>query len=53
VVLLPPCPFLHVLPLEPCIHLEVLVPYLELGVALLLGKRVDLVVLMVAHHLLP
>jgi hypothetical protein len=52
-VLLPPCPFLHVLPLEPCLHLEVHVLHLELGVASLLRKRVALVpvVPMVAHHL--
>jgi hypothetical protein len=30
-VLLPPYHVLHVLPLDPCLHLEVLVPHLELG----------------------
>jgi hypothetical protein len=42
-------------PLEPCLHLVVHVPHLELGVAPLLRKMVDpvLVVPMVAHHLLP
>jgi hypothetical protein len=43
------------LPLDPCLHLEVHVPHLELGVVPLLRKMVDsvLVVPMVAHHLLP
>jgi hypothetical protein len=55
VVLLPPYPFLHVLPLDPCLLLEIPVPHLELGVAPLLRKMVDpiLVVPVVAHHLLP
>jgi hypothetical protein len=55
VVLVPPCPFLHVLPLDPCLYLEVSVPHLELGVAPLLRKRVDLVLVVpvVAHHLSP
>jgi hypothetical protein len=54
VVRLSPCPFLHVLPLDPCLHIEVPVPHLELGVAPLLRKMIDpvLVVPMVAHHLL-
>jgi hypothetical protein len=43
VVLLPPCPFLPMLTLDLCLLLEVLVPHLELGVAPLLRKRVDLV----------
>jgi hypothetical protein len=55
VVLLPIYPFLHVLPLDSCLHLEVHVPHLELGAAPMLRKMVDLdlVVPMVAHHLLP
>jgi hypothetical protein len=32
VVLLPLYPFLHVLPIDLCLYLEVLVPHLELGV---------------------
>jgi hypothetical protein len=54
VVLLPPYPFLHVLPLDSCLHLEVLVPHLELGDASVLRKMVDLdlIVPAVAHHLL-
>jgi hypothetical protein len=54
VVLLPPYPFLHVLPLDLCLHLEVPVPHLELGDAPVLRKMVDLdlVVPTVAHHLL-
>jgi hypothetical protein len=55
--------FVHVLPLDSCLHLEVHVPYLhlevsfpylDLGVALLL-RKVDLVLVapVVAHHLLP
>jgi hypothetical protein len=54
-VVLPLCPFLHVLPLDPFLHLEVLVPHLELEVEPLLRNMVDpiLVVLVVAHHLLP
>jgi hypothetical protein len=54
VILLPIYPFLHVLPLDSCLHLEVPVPHRELGVALLL-RKVDLVLLapMVAHHLSP
>jgi hypothetical protein len=55
VVLLPPCPFLPVLPLDSCLLLEVPIPHLELGFAPLLRKMVDpiLVVPVVAHHLLP
>ena len=55
VVLLPLYPFLHVLPLDSCLHLEVHVPHLELGVAPILRKMVDLYlfVIVVAHHLLP
>jgi hypothetical protein len=52
VVLLSTCRFLHGLPLDPCLILEVHVPHVELGVAPLLRKRVDLVP-MVAHHLSP
>jgi hypothetical protein len=54
-VLLLPCPFLHVLPLDPCLHLKVHVPHLELGIAPLLGKMVDhaLIVPVITHHLLP
>jgi hypothetical protein len=54
-VLLPPCSFIHVLPLDPCLLLVVLVTHLEFGVAPLLMKRVDLVLVvpMVAHHLSP
>jgi hypothetical protein len=55
VVLLPPYPILHVLPLDPCLHLEVPVPHLELKGAPKSRKMVDLnlVVLAVAYHLLP
>jgi hypothetical protein len=55
VVLLPLYPFLHVLPLDLCLHLEVPAPHLELGVAPVLRKMVDpiLVVPEVAHHLFP
>ena len=55
VLLLPPCPLDHALPLNPCLHLEVPVPNLELGVAPLLRKKVDLVLVVpvVAHHLSP
>jgi hypothetical protein len=55
VVLLPLYPFLHVLPLDLCLHLEVPVPHLELGVTLVLRKMVDLVLVVpvVTHHLLP
>jgi hypothetical protein len=56
VVLLPP-PFLLVLvlPLDPCHRLDVPVPHLELRVAPLLRKKVDLalVVSMVAHRISP
>jgi hypothetical protein len=54
VVLLPLYPFLHVLPLDSCLHLEVPVTHLELGVALVLRKTVDhvLVVPEVTHLLL-
>jgi hypothetical protein len=54
VVLLTLYPFLHVLPLDSCPHLEVPAPHRELGVAPVLGKMIDpiLVVLEVAHHLL-
>jgi hypothetical protein len=49
-VLLPLYPFLQVLPLDSCLHLEILVPHLELGDAPLLRKMVglDLVVPAVA-----
>jgi hypothetical protein len=54
VVLLPLYPFLHVLPLDSCLHLEVHVPHLELGDAPVLRKMVDLDFFpTVAHHLLP
>jgi hypothetical protein len=55
VVLLPPYPFLPVLPLDSCLLLKVLVPHLELGVAPLLRKMVDpvLVVPVVTRHLFP
>jgi hypothetical protein len=55
VVLLPSYVVLHVLPLDPCLHLEVLVPHLELGDAPVLRKMVDLDlgVPVVAHHLSP
>jgi hypothetical protein len=55
VVLLPLDPFLHVLPIDSCLHLKVPVSYLELGDAPMLRKMVDLalVVPVVAHHLLP
>jgi hypothetical protein len=54
VVILPSCPFLHVLPLDACLPLEVPIPHFELGVAPLLRRKVDpiLVVPEVAHHLL-
>jgi hypothetical protein len=42
VVLLPLYPFLHVLSLDSCMYLEVPVPHLELGVAPMLRKMVDL-----------
>jgi hypothetical protein len=53
-VLLPPCPFLPVLPLDSCL-LALHVPHLELGVAPLLRRMVDpiFVVPEVAHLLLP
>jgi hypothetical protein len=52
VVLLPLYPFLHVLPLDSCLHLEVPIPHLELGVAPVLRKMVDpiLVVLEAMSH---
>jgi hypothetical protein len=55
VVLLPICLFLHVFPLDSCLHLEVHIHHLELGVAQLLRKMVDpvLIVPVVARHLLP
>jgi hypothetical protein len=55
VVLLSLYLFILVLPFNSCLHLEVPVPHLELGVALVLRKMVDLdlVVPAVAHHLLP
>jgi hypothetical protein len=55
VVILPPCPFLRVLPLNSCLLLEVPAPHLELGVTPLLRRMVDpvLVVPEVTHHLLP
>jgi hypothetical protein len=55
VVLLPLYLFLHVLPLDPCLYLEVPIPHLDLGDAPMLRKMVDLdlVVPTVAHHLLP
>jgi hypothetical protein len=55
VVLLPIYPFLHVLVLDSCLLLEVLVPHLELGDAPMSRKMVDLdlVVPVAAHHLLP
>jgi hypothetical protein len=56
VLLLPP-PFIFVLvlPLDPCHRLEVPVPHLELGFALLSRKKVDPVlgVPKIAHRLLP
>jgi hypothetical protein len=55
VVLLPLYLFLHVLPLDSGLHLEVPFPHLELGVAPVLRKMVDpvLVVPEVTQHLLP
>jgi hypothetical protein len=55
VVLLHLYPFLLIPPLDSCLHLEVPVPHLELGVAPMLRKMVDfdLVVPTAAHHLLP
>jgi hypothetical protein len=54
-VLITPYPVLHVLPLDPCPYLEVLVPHLELEDASMLRKMVDLdlIVPAVAHHLSP
>ena len=54
-MLLPPYRVLHVLPLDPCLHLEVLVPHLKLEDAPMLRRMVDLdlVVTAVAPHLLP
>jgi hypothetical protein len=40
VVLLPLYPFIHVLPFNSCLHLEVHVPHLEMGVAPMLRKMV-------------
>jgi hypothetical protein len=53
-VILPPCPFLPVLPFDSCLLLEVPIPHLKLGVAPLLRRMVDLVFVVpeVAHHLL-
>jgi hypothetical protein len=55
VVLLPLYPFLHVIPLDSCLHREVSIPHFELGVAPVLRKMVDLVLVVpeVAHHLMP
>jgi hypothetical protein len=54
VLLLPPCLPIHVLILGPCHCIEVPVPYLDLEVAPLLRKMVDLVLVpTVAHHLSP
>jgi hypothetical protein len=54
-VLLPTYHVLHVLPLDPTLHLEVHVPHLELGDAPMWWKRADLVLVVpvVAHHLSP
>jgi hypothetical protein len=54
-MLLPPYHILHVLPLDPCLHLEVHVSHLELGDAPVLRKMVDLdlIVPAVAHHISP
>ena len=54
-VLLPLYHVLHVLPLDPSLHLEVPIPHLELGDALMQRKKVDLVLVVpvVAHHLSP
>jgi hypothetical protein len=53
VLLLPPCPFILVLPFDLCLLLEVLVPHLDLRAAPLLRNTVDLVPIVpeVAHHL--
>jgi hypothetical protein len=49
----PPYLLAHTLPLDPCYHLEVLVPHLDLGVASSLRKKVDLVLVVpMATHLL-
>jgi hypothetical protein len=55
IVLLPLYPFLHVLPLDSCLLLEVPIPHLELGDTPLLRRMVDpvLIVPEVTHHLLP
>ena len=54
-MLLPPYPVLHVLPLDPAPLLEVSVHRLELGDAPVSRKKVDLVpvVSVVTHLLLP
>jgi hypothetical protein len=54
-MLLPPYPFLHVLPLGLCLHLEVPVPHHELRDAPVLRKMVDLDLFVpaVTHHLSP
>jgi hypothetical protein len=55
VLLPPPFPPILMLPFDPCHHLDVLVPHLELEVALVLSKKVDLtfVFTVVAHRLSP
>jgi hypothetical protein len=55
VVFLPPLFLLVlVLPLDPCYHLKIHVPHLELGATPSLRKKVDLaLVTVVAHRLSP
>jgi hypothetical protein len=55
VLLLPPCLFVHALPLDLCHCLEVPVPHIDLEVAPLLRKKVDLVLIVpkVTHQLSP
>jgi hypothetical protein len=50
VLLTPPFLLVLVLPLDPCHCLEIPVPRLELGVAPLLRKRVDLALLFLWSH---
>jgi hypothetical protein len=50
-VLLSPCPFLPVIPLDSCLLLEELAPHLELGVAPLLRRMVHLFLLFLRSHI--
>ena len=55
VLITPPFLLVLKLPLDSCHHLEVPIPHLELGFALLSRKKVDPVlgVPKIAHRLLP